>query len=85
MFKVLVNKTNNSQQKQFIIPKNQGYNCESWIVITIKGNQEFLMERFWQMPNIKEEEWEWKTNYAFPSALMTDFLRSDYNLDASSE
>jgi len=79
MFKVLVNKKNNSDLKQFIIPKNEGYNCSSWILITIKGNKEFLMQRSIDRPNINDQEWEFKSNYAFPSALMTEFLRLDFN------
>lgn len=79
MFEVFVNKKNNDEIKRFIIPKNKGYNNESWILITIKGKKEFLMERFFEKLNIIEEEWELKTNYAFPSALMNEFLRLDFD------
>jgi hypothetical protein len=81
MFKVLVNKKNNKELLQFIIPKNEGYNCKSWILVTIISNVEFKMERFNEEIVIQEDEWELKTNYAFPSALMTEFLRFDFNDD----
>jgi|GEM_PF-6817843 len=78
MFEVYVSKQNNDQVKKFIIPKNKGYNISTWILITIKGNKEFLMERFFEELEI-EEDWELKTNYAFPSALMNEFLRLDFD------
>lgn len=37
------------------------------------------MERFFEELNIVEEEWELKSNYAFPSALMNEFLRLDFD------
>lgn len=79
MFKILVNKQNNDELKKFIIPKNESYNCSSWVLITVKGKNEFIMERFSEQLKIVEEEWELKSNYAFPSALMNEFLRLDYN------
>lgn len=79
MFEVFVNKKNNDEIKRFIIPKNKGYNNSSWILITIKGKKEFLMERFFEKLSIIEGEWELKTNYAFPSALMNEFLRLDFD------
>lgn len=79
MFEVYVSKQNNDQVKRFIIPKNKGYNIFTWTLITIKGNKEFLMERFFEELNIVEEEWELKSNYAFPSALMNEFLRLDFD------
>lgn len=79
MFEVFVNKKNNDEIKRFIISKNKGYNNSSWILITIKGKKEFLMERFFEKLNIIEGEWELKTNYAFPSALMNEFLRLDFD------
>jgi len=78
MFEVFVNKQNNDKLKRFIIPKNPGYNRSSWILITIKGKKEFLMERFYEELNTLTEEWELKSNYAFPSALMNEFLRVDF-------
>jgi len=81
MFKVFVNKRNNNELKRFIIPENSGYNRSSWIFITINGNKNFLMERFFEPFKIDESEWELKTNYAFPSALMTEFLRLDFDGD----
>jgi len=81
MFKILVNKKNDNELKKFIIPKNGSYNCSSWILITIKGKKEFTMERFSEQLKIEEEEWELKTNYAFPSALMNEFLRLDFDDD----
>ncbi|MDQ6530231.1 hypothetical protein [Flavobacterium sp. LHD-85] len=86
MFEVYVNKQNNGGIKRFIIPKNKGYNNSTWILVTVKGNKEFLMERFFEELKIIEEEWELKTNYAFPSALMNEFLRLDFedeNLEAN--
>ncbi|MFC0778795.1 hypothetical protein [Flavobacterium sp. HJSW_4] len=78
MFEVYVNKQDNNVIKRFIIPKNKGYNSSTWILITIKGNREFLMERFFEKLEFTEE-WELKTNYAFPSALMNEFLRLDFD------
>lgn len=78
MFEVYVNKQNNDEIKRFIIPKNKGYNNATWILITIKGNREFLMERFFEKLETTEE-WELKTNYAFPSGLMNEFLRLDFD------
>ncbi|UWY27737.1 hypothetical protein N4T20_18675 [Flavobacterium sp. TR2] len=79
MFEVYVSKQNNDHLKRFIIPRNKGYNISTWILITIKGNKEFLMERFFEELEIIEEEWELKSNYAFPSALMNEFLRLDFD------
>jgi hypothetical protein len=79
MFEVYQNRQNNDEIKRFIIPKNKGFNNSTWILITIKGNREFLMERFFEKLEIKEDEWELKTNYAFPSALMNEFLRLDFD------
>lgn len=79
MFEVYINNQNNDKIKRFIIPKNKGYNISTWILITITDNKEFLMERFFDELKIVEEEWELKTNYAFPSALMNEFLRLDFD------
>lgn len=79
MFEVLVYKHNNDELKKFLIPKNKGYNCSSWILITIKTDKAFLMERFLEKPEIDNQEWELKTNYAYPAALLNEFLRLDFN------
>ncbi len=78
MFKVLVNKNNNSLLKRIIIPKSEGYNQLRWILITIKGKEEFLLQRFEKEIEIDMNEWEWKTNYGYSAALMNEFLQLDF-------
>lgn len=77
MFYVYASKKNSPDYKEFIIPRNSGYNCTSWISITIKGKEEFLVRRLAGHPEMNESDWELK-NYAFPSALLTEFLRLDF-------
>lgn len=78
MFKVLVNKKNDSFLKRIIIPKSEGYNQSTWIMITIKGKEEFLLQRFEKEIEVDMNEWEWKINYGYPAALMNEFLRLDF-------
>jgi hypothetical protein len=83
MFSVYVNKNNNKLKKEFIIPKNSGYNSSTWMLITITGKDEFLVQRFSNELSVNESEWELRNNYAFPSALLTEFLRLDFDDDSA--
>jgi hypothetical protein len=76
---VLVSKKNSEEKKQFLIPKNNTYNCVNWIEITIDNvRKEFIAKKVGP-PLAKDEEWEEKENYTFPSSLLNEFLRKDYD------
>lgn len=76
--KVYVRKNNTNTNKEFIIPKNDSYNCKNWIHITIDNlSKKFIAEKTQDLI-IEEDEWEVKDNYTFPSSLLNEFLRNDY-------
>jgi len=76
--KIYERKDNSQLQKQFIIPKNDSYNCKNWVHIKIdEPSKKFMAEKITSL-DINEEEWEVKENRTFPSSILSEFLRSDY-------
>jgi hypothetical protein len=75
---VLVSKKNTDEKRRFLIPKNNTYNCKNWVEITVDDiRKEFIAKKVG--PDIViGDEWEEKENYTFPSSLLTEFLRKDY-------
>jgi hypothetical protein len=75
---VLVSKNNTEEKKRFLIPKNNTYNCKNWVEITVDNiRKEFIAKKV-GADITKGDEWEEKENYTFPSSLLTEFLRKDY-------
>lgn len=78
MFPVYVHKKNTDDYKRFLIPKNNGYNCKSWVEIEVDNIKKQFVAFKIENEVVPDEEWEIKYNYAFPSSLLTEFLRKDY-------
>lgn len=75
---IYVHKNNYALNKQFIIPKNDSYNCKNWVHIVIDETQKKFTAQRLSSIDINEDEWEIKENFTFPSSLLSEFLRNDY-------
>ena len=76
--KVYIKKGNSSSYQEFMISKNDSYNCQTWVYIIVDNKQNLFKACKVKVLELIQSEWEAKENFTFPSALFNAFLRTDH-------
>ncbi len=72
---ILKHKNNSNLVRRFLIPKHFDLECNEWVEISIDlENNLFTAKKI--LTAVIDDDWLETNEYAFPSALLTDFLNS---------
>lgn len=76
--KTYIKKGNSPFYQEFIIPKNDSYNCQNWVHIIVDNKENVFTAQKIKVLNLNETEWEVKENFTFPSSVLNSFLRAGH-------